>query len=67
MFDETSIAVARLNVRAGTPACSLIRKPLTTKPVLSAAACFGNVVVGSIAPEPRPAIAVTTLKIEPGT
>jgi hypothetical protein len=67
MFDETSVAPTRSSVRAGTPACSRTRKPLTTSPSFSAWAWFANVVSGEIRPEPRPAIAVTILNTEPGT
>src|SRR5438309_5678517 len=67
MFDDHSVASMKSKVRDGTPGCSWIRKPPTTRPFVSAFACWGNVVVDWIRPDPNPAMAVTILKTEPGT
>ena len=67
MFEDHSVASVRWKDCCGTPPCSRIRKPSTTSPSFSAFGCCSNVVSGEIAPDDRPAIAVTILKVEPGT
>ena len=69
MLHETSVASTRSSafepVAGWWP--SRTRKPPTSSPSYSAGGCFLNVVLDVIAPEPRPAIAVTILNTDPGT
>ena len=69
MLHETSVASTRSSafepVAGWWP--SRTRKPSTSRPSSSAGGCFLNVVSGVIAPEPRPATAVTILNTDPGT
>ena len=69
MLHETS--VARAKSRTSDPVkrwCpSTIRKPSTRRPVVSSPGCWGNAVAALIAPDEKPAIAVTILNAEPGT
>ncbi len=68
MFEEISVAWPSVSAWPWRSEWLLrIRNPLTSRPSSPASACSGNVVSGVIAPEPRPAIAVTILNTEPGT
>ena len=68
MFDDHSVAAARSNVPAAAlPGARGSGSPRRPGPSCSAFGCSGNVVEGVIAPEPRPAIAVTILNTDPGT